>query len=679
MKEIVKFEQFFDVEMVSNAARSLLAHCGFPAEAEFDGPLNELDEPLRKQYDIRFYREDYLYPYPDQEALDEEIITSLEEKAHNEKALEKYICALLMRLRSLGEYFYPGEDAPADHFFSDAILCLIRDRSYLDHKLPDLFEKRLRYDVEHDPYGGIEPKKWDAVFEERKKRTYYERQQVLRGDAFHIIYFLYQSLTHIAAVIQSVLMVNAEKRDLFYYQQLCDATIADRLSIDDISFARQWTKKYTRSISANYRIDEPEASQISIRETPHNSVHENESTRLNDTPKDEDLTAFERYLDVLYNVPDYLDAILIYLGVRPNYAFHHIELDRPEIQDFIAKNMDSYQDRFSLWYSGDLEKEVFLKVKELKHSEEELDDYIYSLLNSLQFISRYFYPDEDNDLLKKGSIALKLLELTPCSSSEDFRKRWIDAENKANTRYDEFPDPINLERISEEFDDSDAEPTFNEEFADDAPEKYFGTCIHGIYIWNISRSLSTFAAIVEAALLRNGIKNDLFYYQETCGVTVADQLTPGEISVYFDGTEKQAQTLIEKYGHRGSMCQASNDAENTKEKKGPPAKASIARVSFGDLSELPEEFRTCKAAGIWEKAYKAEFIDEHFKFKGTKVELGFFAGLLSRHLFNKIDWKTIAKWNPYEHYATKFNLNSGKAVTDLPPNLRKIQDIFLDK
>ena len=75
-------------------------------------------------------------------------------------------------------------------------------------------------------------------------------------------------------------MVNGEKRDLFSYQQQCNVTIVDSLSIDDISIARQWTKKYTRSISSNYRIDDFWFNKTVTREIPTGTFPEIEHAKL---------------------------------------------------------------------------------------------------------------------------------------------------------------------------------------------------------------------------------------------------------------------------------------------------------------------------------------------------------------------------------------------------------------
>lgn len=119
-----------------------------------------------------------------------------------------------------------------------------------------------------------------------------------------------------------------------------------------------------------------------------------------------------------------------------------------------------------------------------------------------------------------------------------------------------------------------------------------------------------------------------------------------------------------------------NQFSSTEKNNSATASAESGSVSFGDIKELPAEFQSAEAIVIWEKAYKAGLIDEHFRFKGKQQERALFAGNLSVALFGKIDWVSIRKWDDYRFFPQKYNIMSDKSREELSKRGKVIYDLF---
>ena len=99
-------------------------------------------------------------------------------------------------------------------------------------------------------------------------------------------------------------------------------------------------------------------------------------------------------------------------------------------------------------------------------------------------------------------------------------------------------------------------------------------------------------------------------------------------------------------------------------------------VSFADITTLPIEFQTKKAAEIFEKAYQIGVINDNFEPLGNRLEQSLFAGLLSKSLFGEISWKKMKMWYQYDHFAQKYGVINDYPLEKLSEQARKIQDLF---
>lgn len=476
-------------------------------------------------------------------------------------------------------------------------------------------------------------------------------------------------------LIEGCLLENGAHLEYLDYQEMCGVVLIDKLDAFTVAHAMGWTEDLVYSYN-------PKRVSKTIVCTADEEEGEKEKDELDPTIL-KAKTAAEHFIAIYSSdyLANYIEATIAYLGFDPTMSIRKVD----HMLSWYEPRMKEYHDGFKLpeydrW--EELTVEITEKVKELKNDDCELTNYIFSLLSPLENFCSYLYPNKNDFLKERGAFALRMFADEGTYSLEEFKKKWRLAEDYVKT----LPEYKNCS--SEEFDEmvelAFREPTniglAEDKDTEEAAMKLLDTSLSHLdlpivggdvsVVSSIINNMQCYAIIIEAALLSAGIKQDLFYYQSASGVNLCTKLNPSLIAFRMEWTIGQTETYIKKYNHRIEIPEGLFGFFNRVEKK------KETSVSFGDISILPEEFRTERAIEIWEKAYDANLIDKNFNFIGKKVELAMFAAKLSFALFGKIDWIAIQKWNNYKYYAKTYGEISGKSNNQQSKRIKLIMDLF---
>ncbi len=363
----------------------------------------------------------------------------------------------------------------------------------------------------------------------------------------------------------------------------------------------------------------------------------------------------------------YIESILALFGIHPYNTKRTTDYFQDEWDKFITQNHTGFTyESYSDWEA--VTKEIRHNVKTKASVECELESYIFSLLSPLEDTCAILFPEDDDHRRVRGAQMLHLFMEISCYSPDEFKTLWRNSEkiikeqgNKKWKTYIEF-----ILSVEEQARDSYYE---EKESRNSKHRNSMYSHEDASMLYRIVDDLNTLACIIEGSLLENGLQYDIYYFQNASGVILSNHVDEIGVSSYMDWTTKQAETLIKKYHH---LVISNNDTMGSEQCH---IEMPVS-VSFGDISILPEEFRSKKAASIWEKAYAAQLIDEKFQFKGKMIELALFASSLSLALFGKIDWQKIQKWNGYKYYTQKYNLISSKQTGDMTERELTIYKLF---
>lgn len=481
--------------------------------------------------------------------------------------------------------------------------------------------------------------------------------------------------SYFPGLIEGCLLENGARLEYLDYQEMCGVMLIDKLDAFMVAHSMDWTEELVYSYN-------PQRVSKTILCTADEEEEKKEKDELGPYVLGKK-TAAEHFIAIYSSdyLKNYIEATIAYLGFDPNMSFRKVE----HMLSWYEPRMKEYHDGFKLpdfdrW--AELTAEISDRVKNLKHDDCELTNYIFSLLSPLDEFCSYLYPNSKDSLRERGAFALKMFVDDGTYSLEEFKKQWRQAEDYVKT----LPEYKNcsseeFERMVElSFKAPDDISLAGDKDAEDAAMKLLDASLSHIglpiidgdvsVVSSIFKNLESYAAIIEAALLGAGIKQDLFYYQSASGVNLCMELNPSQIAFAMEWTIVQTETYIKKYNHRIEIPKGPFEYFSSGEKKEEPS------VSFGDVSVLSEEFRTEKAIEIWEKAYKVNLIDKNFIFRGKKVELSMFAAKLSFALFGKIDWITIQKWNNYKYYAKSYGEVSAKPKEQQSERIKLIMSLF---
>ena len=362
-----------------------------------------------------------------------------------------------------------------------------------------------------------------------------------------------------------------------------------------------------------------------------------------------------------WNGKDPITSLLIRAGYK-DYVFGDMWDIEHTTEDEWARNHseDWHRYQFSRW--EELRAEVSAEIKKRIHDDLELKKYVCGLLTPFDRFSYYDRIETDiKEMIEAQDVIINYSE-QPILTVDEFVPYWKRAVEKA--RAADAEKNFSIEDFSKEL-----SKCLNEEMHDliayDENEEAKAYYDHSMFP-------CFYAGVIAGCLLENGARLEYMDYQDMCGVNLVTAISAWEICHAMGWTEE----LVYSYNPRRveeSLYLARAKEEN---ELAVSTADSTVKVSFGNITELSPEFQSRKAAEIWEKAYKAGLIDEHFRFKGTQQDKALFGGDLSMALFGKIDWIAIGKWDNYRYFAQKYGIMSAKSRSELSKNGKLIYDLF---
>ena len=600
------------------------------------------------------YSEDWKrYEFKRWSELRTEISGEIKKRVSDELELKKYVCSLINPFERYDYYSLIDSDSKIFvevktflHFYltegyrtSDVIIDLWR--KVVDQVKAKGTENELTLDeYEKALYRGIDDAQSENfIFVECPEAEAYHDREELK-------YWF-------PGLIEGCLLENGASLEYLDYQEMCGVYLTPRLDAFSVAHAMDWTEELVYSYN-------PKRVSKTILGTKDEEEEKLELDELG-PKKLGQKTATDHFLAIYGSdrVAHYIEAIIALLGFDHNMSFRKVD----HMMSWYGERIKEYHDGFTLpefdrW--EELAAEVDTKIKTLKRDNCELDNYIYSMIRPLEGLCQYIYPQKDDCMHATGATALKLFAHAQTYDIDEFNAKWKETADKVKSspEYHGISTEGYLELMKSSFN----------ECADGIRLPILGG--EASVVSMVIDNLSNFAAVIEGAMLKNGLENDFWYYQTSAQVTITEEIELFSVAFNMGMTQGQAQTYITKYKHRLSLGPVEDDHEEDE------VNDFSITVSFGDISILPKEFITKQAAAIWEKAFDKKLIDSDFKPKGTRLEQALFAGNLSIALFGKIDWVTIRKWHDYQYYAQKYGEVSHLSRNELSAIGKKIYDLF---
>lgn len=250
-KYIQRFVSFYSVDLMDTAATKLLVQCGFYDEAHVESGK------AVSTYDLNEDRKLRGYVFPAMDLLEEEIASTLAAQKDNIKETGKYICYLLSVLEPLAYYFYPmtGDTINDDDHFLRALLQeALKSPRKLQSYIPAFLVDRVNMHLANKvAYTGLRPDQRAKEYKLWLKSIEHCLDGHFNKDAVEAFHQLKNGLQVISVIVQSALMENGHKKDLFYYQGTSNVILTEAITIEEISRVRSWTREYSRSISHGYK------------------------------------------------------------------------------------------------------------------------------------------------------------------------------------------------------------------------------------------------------------------------------------------------------------------------------------------------------------------------------------------------------------------------------------------
>lgn len=245
---IDQFANFYCVELLDTAAKKLLVQCGFYDEAHVE------HGKAISTYDINEDRKLRGYIFPSMELLEEEVVGNLTAFKDDTIKTGRYVCFILSLLEPLTYYFYPKNDTDEDaSFLRNVIQVALQRPPMLEVHIPPFMVDRVNKNLDFQVSAGLlRPDKRAKEYKLWLRAIEHALDGNFNKDAVAIFQQLNKGLQTIGIIIQSSLMENGSKKDLFVYQDTSRVTIAEDMTIADIARVRSWTKEYCRSISHGY-------------------------------------------------------------------------------------------------------------------------------------------------------------------------------------------------------------------------------------------------------------------------------------------------------------------------------------------------------------------------------------------------------------------------------------------
>lgn len=317
---------------------------------------------------------------------------------------------------------------------------------------------------------------------------------------------------------------------------------------------------------------------------------------------------------------------------------------------------------FDRW--EDFKKEISEEIKRCKNDDIQLRSFIYKLL--LPFRDFYFYNEIHFNNREKSSHEAIILVSEYSNQShfsiDEFIPLWKTAVEKANEDFNPLIEDslIIYEKALRDYIKEEMFKEWRSEESEVAKAYYYRSEIFP----------TQYASCIAGCLLTNHTQHNYMDYQNECDVHLVDELSVADVAMSIDWPQKQLVQLCNSNWLVGSEDYLESpespecitaDEETANEKD--CNQEELGTVSFGgDITKLPKELQSKKAAEIWDKAFDMGLIDKDFNFIGTRVEQGLFAGAFANFLFgNKRNWYIWEKWAEYSYVRQKHNNAFGKA------------------
>lgn len=245
---IDRFVNFYCIDVMDTAATKLLVQCGFYDEAHIE------NGKAISSYDVVEDRRLRGFVFPAMELLEEEVVNNLTAYKDDKAQTGRYVCSILSALEPLTYYFYPKDDQDEDALFLRGIIQVaMQEPPKLGVQIPAFMIDRVNQNLNFKVSNGLlKPENRAREYKLWLRTIEHALDGHFNKDSVATMRQLKNGLHTIGVIIQSALMENGSKMDLFMYQATSRVTIAEDMTIADIARVRSWTREYCRTISHGY-------------------------------------------------------------------------------------------------------------------------------------------------------------------------------------------------------------------------------------------------------------------------------------------------------------------------------------------------------------------------------------------------------------------------------------------
>ena len=261
----------------------------------------------------------------------------------------------------------------------------------------------------------------------------------------------------------------------------------------------------------------------------------------------------------------YLGGVLARVGIMsPLINF----LEQKDLQ-WVADNYNRDYQFPIMKRTDELRDLIVNEIGVRKNDSFNLEKYIFSLFRIIEKTAKVLFScmPEDNNRAEINAF-LRCLQRSQISDFELFRGLWLCCKDKATEILKgDVPEGITYMGLVEHL------------FMYNIKNHSDGNISHeGQNISVIALMYDLFIAIIESALLENGIKHDIFYYQENFGIRLTDGISDYLISATNGWPIKTVRTFASKLGHRITY--------STQDKIESIEKYTFDKTIFGDIEDI---------------------------------------------------------------------------------------------
>lgn len=232
---------------------------------------------------------------------------------------------------------------------------------------------------------------------------------------------------------------------------------------------------------------------------------------------------------------DFIDAIL----AMHDFSFAEPYWEEPEHRSlFIITSMeDSEKFIFHRW--GELREEISSCIKAFKYRDEELAEYIKSLLAPAYSTFLHLYP-KGNDLEhREARFMLDVFATTSVTSIDYFRDMWRECRAEAKRYVDNF---------------IGGDDKYMEQMADLIHQKQhafipYNGCKESWALFNIRSAIFRFIFTIEGCLIENMTEKSIFDYQEKYNTPMVGKITDLDLCLSMDWSVCMVDYYLCEVGH----------------------------------------------------------------------------------------------------------------------------------